>query len=229
MSFFEKAKSFLKSEYEKLKKMSFKDKIWYIAEYYKFHLLFAGVTCFMVFSILFSVLTKKETVFHAVIINNPQTEYTFTEELTEDFRKHMEYDEKVDFSLEHLMISSGENAPYDNYMYIMKLQTYVGAKELDVILSDKTFIDGYSQQGFFANLEETLPPSLWEKVKDSAVYITDLETEQSFPAAIDISDTAFAKEYEFAGDSLLFSIVTNAPHAENSVAALEYILDLENK
>ena len=61
-------KTSIKEEIEKLKNMSFKDKLWYIKEYYLLYIIIIAVFTIF-FGYLGSLFFKKDPVFTCVFVN----------------------------------------------------------------------------------------------------------------------------------------------------------------
>ena len=78
------------TELEKLKQMSFRDKVWYIWEYYKFHILGILGILLVLYVVGTSIYRSTfDTVFSCVYINNRSEQELNADIVTKDFREHL--------------------------------------------------------------------------------------------------------------------------------------------
>ena len=72
MSLKEEIRQEVRQERKKLKDMSFRDKLWYIWEYYKLHMLVVLGVVLLISVVASSIYSSTfETVFYCAVINNP--------------------------------------------------------------------------------------------------------------------------------------------------------------
>ena len=67
------------------------------------------------------------------------------------------------------------------------------AKSLDVVIGDQSAIDHYETVSAYQNLEELLPPELYERVKDHIYRAKDGEGNLT-PVALSLEDTALGEK-----------------------------------
>ncbi len=228
MSFKEELKAEAAVEKQKLKNMSTNDKLWYIWEYYKFHI--AGlIAAIMLMCVIGSSIynSTRDTMLYTVIINNPNGMYTNTEPLSTEFHEHMGFREKDSTIAETMFIHYGDGATEYSYASMGKITALIASADLDFMITDQEVFDHQNQMGAFMDLETALPADIWEVVKDWAVYTTDAETGEPIASAIDISSTDFAKRCAINMEPALLSIIVNTQRMDNCIAMLRYMLDLE--
>lgn len=226
MSVKERFKEEARSEKEKLKAMSFQDKLWYIWEYYKFHIIGLVILIGVGSSIISTVYKNSfETALYCVVINNRTSETGNDEELIKHLEEYMGLTEKQQVSWDSSMfVSYGEAASEFSYATMAKISALVAAQDLDVMISDEENFLHYASMNAFMNLEQLLPADLYEKIKDRAYYAKD-ESGQSFIYGINLEGTTFAKEANLALDPPILGILSNSNRTDNSLLLLRYIFE----
>lgn len=214
------------TELEKLKRMSFRDKVWYIWEYYKFHIL--GVIGVLL--VLYVVGTSMyrstfDTVFSCVYINNHSEQELNTDIVTKDFREHLGLNDKQLISTESMYISYGQAATEFSVASMAKISALVAAKELDIMICDQENFEHYASLDGFCDLEATLPEDVLALVEDRIVY-ADTESGASVPCGIDLTGTAFAEQSHIAMDPAVLGVVGNSTHIDYVSEFLRYIFAL---
>lgn len=221
------AKDYLKEEWKtekgKMKNMSFKDKLWYIWEYYKVHIL-----AVFLFGCIIAVIGNSiyrstfETELYCVVINNASGQGLNTDILTKEFHEYMNFTDKQEITVESSSITYGDNSTEYNYASMAKISALVASKGLDLMICDIENMEHYAQLSGFLDLEQELPPDILELVRDRLYYATD-ESGTPYACGLSLDGTDFAKETNLSMDSILLGIVGNTPHRENIFALLRYI------
>lgn len=226
MSAKEHLKKEWKTEKTKLKEMSFKDKIWYIWEYYKFHmlgiLLIGGIISVVATSIYRGTF---ETELYCMYINNKSSEELNTDILTKDFHAYMSFTEKQVINAESAFVSTGEKASEFDYATMAKITALVASRELDLMISDVENFNHYASLSGFLNLEQVLPADVMELVKDRLVYGTD-ESGTPYACGISLDGTKFAEISHLDMDDITLAILSNSKNTENCFDLLRYIFAL---
>lgn len=228
MSLKEAFKEEVANEKEKFRQMSFSDKIWYIYEYYKFHLLgLAGIImlCCIIGTSIYN--STRETMLYTVVINNPNGMYTNTEPLSTEFHTHMGFREKDNTVAETMFIHYGNEATEYSYASMGKISALIAAADLDFMLADDEAFGHFVQMDAFSDLEAALPADIWEAVQERAIYTQTMETGETIASAIDISGTPFAERCAINMEPAYLSIITNTVRMDNCIAMLRYMFDLE--
>lgn len=223
-------KEFLKQEAkiekEKLKNMSFQDKIWYIWEYYKFH-IFGIIMVFVLLYVIGSSIYRSsfDTSLYCMYINIHTDQELNTDILTKDFHEYMGFTDKQLINTESTFISYGDASTEYSYASMAKISALVASSELDIMFCDRENFDHYAQLSGFLDLSQTLPEDLLALVEDRFIYAND-ESGVSRPYGIDLSGTRFAADSHMVTEPAIFSIVSNSKHIENDIALLRYIFSL---
>lgn len=227
MSFKEKFRAEVASEKEKFKKMPFRDKLWYIGEYYKFHLLgLAGLimVCWVIGTSIYN--STCDTMLYTVVINNPNGMNTNVEPLSTEFHTHMGFRDKDNTIAESMFIHYDERATEYSYASMAKLSALIAGQDLDFMLADDEVFDHFLEMDAFMDLEEALPADIWEVVKDRAVYTQTPETNETIVSAIDISGIPFMERCAITMEPAYLSIISNTIRMDNCIAMLRYMFDL---
>lgn len=219
-----KLKQQIKNEHLKLKKMSSKDRIWYISEYYKFHIL--GLVLLIGFlSIIGQMIYNRSftNVLSCIYINAGTAEQPLaTEPLTTQFRNYLSLSDKETITTEKFDIDYEKMDSEMNYLSFTKITALAAAKELDVIIADEETIKHYSQRGFFLNIEDAFAKDLLTLVQDQLFYAPDEEGIDQ-PFAIALSATDFAADSNLNYQSFYLGIVSNSRHTEYYQQLIRYI------
>lgn len=211
-------KEYVSNEKRKWKNMNGKQK-W---DYYKSYYLVPTIVILVIFVIvvdilLQTVILKKDILMSGTVYNH----YTELE------------DEAIDSFQEGYLNYIGANKKKekayigydyiteDDYNSIMILQTTVAAGTLDFLIVDKTSFDYLLNQTVYGDISQYLDTATMEKYKSKIIEAKDEETKTIYPAAIDISDTEYAKKYLGGEDAYLVFII-NTPHPDQMQGLLEF-------
>lgn len=212
------------SEKEKLKEMTFKKKMGYLWEYYRFHALFIIIMlAFISYAIYTFTKPKVENKLYTVIINNtvePQiwdeykeiiTEYldldTLTEDLVLNYNFYFNSDPEYEVNMRQAFV------------------VYLAASEIDLIIAPMSEFSNYVDNGFLTPLSDQLPTDLYSSLADK-FYLSDTKDNPKVAAyGIYMNDTKLYMEHSrpTEDDPVLVGIVTNSAHKENSVEFIRYL------
>lgn len=226
MSLKETLKNEAREEQAKLKKMSFRDKLWYIWEYYKIHMLIGCVILFFLYA-LGTIFYQKSftTQLFFIVMNDRSGSEADYEGLANEFKTRMGYGKKDKVEVDSsLYISFEESTSQLDYASLAKVTAIVASKDLDVLISDSPAVEHYASNGAFLNLEEVLPADLWDMVKDD-VYIAKDENGNSFPAAISLDDSYFHEKTGTQMEEAYFSLINNSTRTDTAFEFLRYLYE----
>lgn len=226
MSLKEQLKEEIRTEGHKMKEMSLEDKIWYIWEYYKFHI--AGVILAVMFLSIIAHSAYNTTIhpaLHCIVLNNRSSQELDTAVLEQDFHELMGFGKKEPVYVESMFISYGDQATEYSYASMAKISALVASRDLDVLMGDKENIEHYASMDGLADLSQILPGDILSQVEDRFVYAAD-SAGQSLPVSIDLSGTDFVRNIHLSEDASNLSIISNSIHKDNAIALIRYIFDL---
>lgn len=226
MSLKETLKNEAREEQAKLKKMSFRDKLWYIWEYYKIHMLIGCVILFFLYA-LGTIFYQKSftTQLFFIVMNDRSGSEADYEGLANEFKTRMGYGKKDKVEVDSsLYISFEKSTSQLDYASLAKVTAIVASKDLDVLISDSPAVEHYASNGAFLNLEEVLPADLWDMVKDD-VYMAKDENGNSFPAAISLDDSYFHEKTGTQMEEAYFSLINNSTRTDTAFEFLRYLYE----
>jgi len=226
MSLKEELKNEVAQEKKKFAQMSFQDKLWYIGEYYKFHILGAVLAVFLIIALSSTIYRNinYSTALHGYILNNHGE--LDTAPFTDGFAGYMGYDKYQQLTLESSYVTYGDEATEYTYATMAKLSALIAAKDLDFMIVDETNFAHYTEMGGFKDLEEYLPANVYQALQDRLIYAEN-ESGESRPYAVTISGTAFASGSRLSDDCSYFAIMGNTTRDDNVLAFVDYLFGFE--
>ncbi len=212
------------SEKEKLKNMSFQDRLSYLWEYYKVHAIVGIVVVALIIYIIHEIVTPNvETQFYAAILNNSIPEDVWDQYETKFFEQQ-EFDPTTEDVLLNPAFYFNSDAEYAMNMRTV-LTTYIGASEVDVIIAPESEFANYAYNDFFVDLSDQLPTDVYTKLADY-VYVSDTsENPAEKVVGIYLTDTKLFSENANNNDPYIFGILQNSNHKENSIEFLKMLFN----
>lgn len=211
-------------EKEKLKQMSARDKIWYIWEYYKFHLAALAVVICLI-SVIGNALYRQSftTRLSIAVINDRSGDTGSMDPLEADLRRVLDCGKKDIIEINTgLMATYGDNVTEFGYATMAKISALVASRGLDVVIADRDSIDHYAGVDAFADLSELLPADLYDALAGE-VYSAAGSEGQMIPAAVSLEGTRF---YEITGivmDPPYLAVIDGSPRKEAAVQMIRYL------
>lgn len=222
-------KDSINEERKKLKNMSFKDKLWYIWEYYKIPIAAILTAVILVFSIGSAMYQNRfDTALSCVILNShPAVEKPFAEEyLDQGFRLYAKIPDDEKISVDYSMNITFDEASMSEFTYgeLAKLTAMISSKELDVLIGKPEIIDHYGAMGGFIDLKESLPPDLYEAVADRLYTVQNQETGQVIPCGILLEEGNFTEKTGLSMEQPILCVMSNSTHTDTAVKLIRYLL-----
>ena len=220
----------LHEEAAKLKEMSFKDKFWYIWEYYKFPIIGVIIAVFLVGSIGSAMYNNRfDTALSCAVLNSryDSDALTVDQYFNEGFRAFIGLDENTKIDVDYSMAPTFDESAMNEYSYaeLAKLTAMISSKGLDVMIGRPDVIDHYGEMDGFLNLEEALPPDLYEQVKDYLYPVTNAETGQESFCGLRLEDTSFGEKTGLILDNPVLTVMSNSPHTDTAIQLIRYIFE----
>lgn len=218
-------KEHMNVEKTKLSKMTLKGKAEYIWEYYKIPIVGTIVFVAIVVSLITSITGKKDTILTTTVIGYPNDTF-LSPYLKDGFEKYLEIDkENEEVLMDTSMTFDSSAGANQDYISTSKLMTLMAAGSLDVIICEQGFIDHYSKQGTFLNLETDLPEDLKEALSEKFVMTTN-EEGIKIPNSIDLTGSELVKESGMPFKEPRIAIVVNSQLKENAFEFLRYLFEV---
>lgn len=158
-----------KEERDEIKQRSFKERMAYFWDYYKWHVIGTAVGILVVASLLNSFLNRKEMAYYSAFVNMAQTIYSedyksaFAEKAGLNSKKQAVYfdsDLRIDYTKMDEMTSSS----------IQKIMVYVAAGDMDSMVGDLETTNRYAYNGVFADLRDFLTEEEFQKYEPYFFY-----------------------------------------------------------
>lgn len=214
----------IREQQQKLKGKPFQEKWAYFWEYYKIHTIVIVCAAVMVFSLVHTIVTQKDSALNVVLVNTYFKEDLDTEALGADFSAYAQINtEEYDVAIDPSLFVNYDGTDEYTYANIQKIMAMAAAKSLDVFLTEDSYIDHNLEGGLFMNLEEFFTPEELAAYENRLIY-RDLPEDDlgEVPIGIDVRDSKY-----MASDQLpaYFCICTTCANADNTKLFLEYLLN----
>lgn len=208
--------------------MSWKDKIEYLWTYYKWVLAVAAVGILIICIVVSSIMNKSVTTLYGGTIINAELSAEGETYLTDGWFEHLggvDKKEKVELTTSYYNDLSTTQDPEADAAAAMRVTAMVAAKELDYVIMDELSYNYYKKATIFSSLEEVLTQELIEQFSDKIVYYTDEEDGNTYPIAINITDTTFAQECIHGNGNVYIAFPGNTDRTARNNQFLEYLLN----
>ena len=213
------------NERQKLKNMSWKDRAWYVWEYYKFHLL-AVILAIGVLSTIGTMIYRQTftTRLSVAIINDRSAGASSSALLESDLREYLGCGKKDLIEITEGLMGDFNEESTSQYGYatLAKISALVASKSLDVVIGDQSAIDHYETVSAYQHLEELLSPELYARVKDHIYRAKDGEGNLT-PVALSLEDTALEEKTGIIMDPPYLAVIQGSPHKEAAIQMIEYL------
>lgn len=207
-----------------LKPMTWAQRLDHIWSYYKYQMLFGGVTLLLVIAFLSTFfINNREVIFSGVFINTDITAQAQTY-LTDELLEIMDGDPKsqmvdVTYSLFEDMETVGELEL--NYNRTVAVIAQIEARSLDYMVMDLTALDYYATQDVFGDLRQLLPEAVLEQY--TLIYASEEGSSQEIPVALEITDLSFVQNCTNANARVFIAFPGNTGRAYTPEEFLKYL------
>lgn len=230
----------IKERHRAFKELRPAEKVGFIWDYYKIpillFLLIAGALGSLLYHYIFE---NQKTILYGMAVNV----YADDEETVKLPSLYLDYAEASAKEYEMLFDSSlfmgveyGVESEAD-YGTVVKLSTTIGARALDFLICDQYTFESYEAVAGFYDLKELLPTDLYDQLDaQGRIIFGQADNDESaarlntYPMAIDITDTDFAAQYGMSplvGDTVYFTIIANSQRPEEAVNMVRMIFHQE--
>ena len=213
------------AEKQKLKNMSWRDRRWYVWEYYKFHILALILAAGMVWTVGTMIYRQTFTTRLSIaVINDRAGAASSTDRLKAGLREALGCTKKDLIEInEGLTADFGqEGMSQIGYATLAKISAMAASRSLDVVIGDQSAIDHYEAADAYENLNEYLPPELYLKVKGKIYSARDSQGNLQ-PVALSLKDTAFESETGVLMDPPYLAVISSSPRKEAALVMIEYL------
>ena len=199
-----------------LKHLSFKEKLQYGWDYYRWVLVVIVIVAFAVVGISDIRRNMKRTTVLSIAVPDVMQDDT-QEDLQATFSEYIggiSEGEYIDITLLPLMLAQEDSF---NAQITMKLTTIMAAGELDILVTNQVNYDSYSTQGAFYSMEELLETEVFAWYADRITPEGD---------ALIIMESDIPKDWIVPeGESLYLSVLANSRRMDTTKRFVESVLE----
>ena len=214
-----------REEKEKLKHMSWKDRIWYIWEYYKFHMLFLLIAI-MILWIIGTALYRQSftTRLSIAIINDRSGGNSSSDPLMAGLRETLNCKKKDMIEInEGLFLDTNEETMSQySYASMVKIAALVSGGMLDIMIADEATIRHYESVDAYMDLRNLLPETLYSQLEDQLLY-TEAGDGQEIPVAVSLENSSLKDDTGIVMDPPYLAVISNTQHTEDLLSAISYL------
>lgn len=218
----------VKLQHEKLKDMTFKEKLSYLFFYYKWHALAAvGIVAFVIYVIV-TLLSRKGEAFYCVFMNVDHA-FVETTDMSADFEAYAGINSKKYKTVFDTTVYTKNNNPMfedDAYDSSVRLNALFMSSQVDAFCTSAKILDDYAVQDILIDMHEFFTDEEMDKLAaHDLIYYSKASDGREYPAAILISDSAVLDEVGIYDESTVVyaSVVSNAPHREYFHTFISYL------
>lgn len=215
-----------KSEKQKLKEMSFKEKVSYLRDYYLAKTLIGLVALGLITYFVYTVVTPKpETLLDAAIVNYAFSDTT-VDKISEDMNKLLVKNPKKENIMVDASFYVGDGSDTSEFTIgsQQKLQTLMSTGEIDVLIAPESLFQAYATSDFLCKLTDVLPTEVLTTLSDSIFNSATNDNPVSGAYGIYLDNTTLFKDVS-TSDRPVLGILVNSKHQDNGVAFIKYLFD----
>lgn len=219
---------------KRLSTMNSKEKRHYLVHYYKWHFIGSVLCVLLLFWIGKAIYTANLPRELILAITNDGTNVSAEEYIPKAFRTYYNLDNKNVIQIfSDLTIDNSDNTAIRETTLTdyEKIIIYITSDKLDAIIGDEKTLNYYKSTGDIAILDACLDSELYEQIKDYTVKAEDetlyVNEGKPYTAAIDISDTEFARKCNLSYEKVYLMIPNNRyNHNEATINLIKLIFSL---
>jgi hypothetical protein len=203
-----------------LKSMSRKEKIEYIWDYYKLHIISVIVVIAVIASFIHGQLTKIDYVVNVTIIGNAINE-SKKEEAEKKFTSLVikEGEQRKQALIDVITTDKSELS----YEMMQKFVVRIAAGEIDVVILDKGFFDSFVKQDMFIPLESISQINLSD-IKQSKIEASG-STNNKAVYAISVEGNKELEAMGYDTKNKVLGIMASSKNKDNGIKVFKDILD----
>ena len=177
---------------DRIKDMTFEQKLDYILTYYWGRLLLVILIPIILAVGLFNILKPKPDLVFSGTCSNLSMSVEGQDYLVNLWKEQLAMDpDEVSLKLSFTQTDGMAATDMDGGLQVL---ASVAANNLDYILCDKVAMEYYSRLGAYIPADQILPEQSLEEYGDRLYYITDEEQGITFASGVDISQMAFIRD-----------------------------------
>lgn len=218
-------------EYNKVKVMSFKEKRSYYMTYYFVPTVIAVIIIVVAAIIVHQVFFDKSEIISAGAYLNVEITDEGIDYINTGFTEYIKQNKKDTREKAHANLGTDVTIRFDennepinsDYQSVMSFNTLVMSGAVDYVFVGENALKYMEIQSYHKDLSEIADDVFLEENKDLIVYFDEPETGKKIPAAIDISNTEFAKKMIVSPDKVYLLFIDGSNNEQNDKMLLDYI------
>ncbi|MDR1687154.1 MAG: hypothetical protein LBS21_00900 [Clostridiales bacterium] len=220
-----KFKESIKEERAKLAEMNFKEKVDYIWEYYKYHIIITVVSVLFIYMLIDAlVLNPQKNVHVGVAIYGPYIFEETTNELTSYLTGNMQADWETSAVVITNFFVSEDDLQITNAM-VQKFIAMLSVQEIDIFIGNELQFTQNARQGFFLDLSTAEGLNITpQEIKSFDFQESEDSPVVSFPCAIALNSDYF-KTLTPNGEQLYLGIIVNSKRLPQTIEAVNLLLE----
>ena len=208
-----------KTEKKKLSEMTLKEKIEYIWEYYKLHIIGGILVIFVAGSIINGILHPPLPPYIGVGFYEIYLGEDFDAEFARAVSDALGVETERELEYPHFFIS-GED-PSAQMVIAQKLMAMLSTNELDLLITDNEAFYGFAYESYFMPLSEIGAAAPEEQL----VYCESAETPGELAYGIRLTESALLDSLGIRGDALTIGVIINTARKTNALDVINLLLE----
>jgi hypothetical protein len=199
-----------------LKKMSRKEKIEYIWDNYKIHIIAMLIAILALSSFIYSYVTKVEYVFNLTILCNDMDENSRAN-LEKQITNYVtpKGEKRKQAVVEVMPITdTGDSSPM-TAQYMQKFMVKLAAGEIDLLIFDKSMLETYTKQEALIKLDDIVNDKPVQGVSDNTKGLY----------AVEADNIKILKDVGFNTKDKLVGITSSGKQKEKTVSVLKWMIN----
>lgn len=208
---------------QKLKDMNTKQKLEFIWDYYKFHIIGTIVIIAIITSFTVDIMNNKETVLNMTFLGDymdSDLRETLQNKATSQLVKDNQNKKQI---LIDFLIKKNDMKDEYSMASVQKLQASIAAKDIDILVLNKSDFQIYANQGTFMKLSQ-LPNFSQLDIQEKDLLNFQVKDVDSKPEAygINIENLAILKELKYDPKDKVLGIVVNTKRPDKASEFLKW-------
>lgn len=220
-----------KEQQTPFKELTFSEKLSYIWDYYKYHMLTVVIAAIVIASFVNAYHRNNYDILCSIaVIDGKISEYDINSDaITTGFTEYLGIDgtsERVQIDYNYSL--KAQALDQDVYISEQKLYTLASTKSLDGYMSTLPYIQYFStdEQVFFEDLTEILTADELDKIGEENIIYYTKKDGTNVPIAVNMTNTKIKTETDLSLETVCYGVVVTAPNRENAISFIRYAFDL---
>ena len=221
-------KSNLKHDRETLKALPFRQKLGFLADYYRWVILLLLILFLLFYYVGDLVWQSHQTIDLQGFFLNDRQDLFPARKLTAEFSDYQNTPSGHRIAFEDSLYVDLDSSSEYNAASQGKLVAYIAARELDFLVAPEELARYYAQSFLLYDLEELLPASLAEYLQEDFYYAAD-GTGKEKACGLNLCRSRFLQDPAYDGKEQYYLLVLSyTPHTDAMVSFIRYAYNLDS-